>query len=91
MPDLVTADELITLAEAAGLRLRRRDDLTLSAGPSLRFLGHFAQLTLPAALVLRALRLQSELQIAAMRGCIAQTRTLNAGLWRYYLLVFSYQ
>lgn len=91
MPDLVTVDELIALAETAGLHLRQRDDLTLSAGPSLRFLGHFAQLTLPAALVLRALRLQSELQIAAMRGCIAQTRTLNAGLWRYYLLVFSYQ
>lgn len=87
MPDLVVVDELIRLAAAAGLRLCRRDDLTLSAGPSLRFLGHFAQLTLPAALVLRALGLQSDLQIAAMRGCIAQTRTLNAGLWRYYLLV----
>jgi len=89
MPDLVTADELIELAALAGLQLSQRTDLTLSAGPSLRFLGHFAQLTLPAALVLRALRLQSDLQIAAMRGCIAQTHTFNAGLWRYCLLRFD--
>ncbi|WP_044232116.1 class I SAM-dependent methyltransferase [Chloroflexus sp. Y-396-1] len=89
MPDLLTADELVVLAERAGLQLRQRNDLTLSAGPSLRFLGHFAQLTLPAALILHAMRLQSDLQIAAMRACIAQTRTLNAGLWRYYLLLFE--
>ncbi|MEF3275528.1 MAG: class I SAM-dependent methyltransferase [Chloroflexus sp.] len=89
MPDLVTVDELIALAGKVGLRLNLCTDLTLSAGPSLRFLGHFAQLTLPAALVLHALRLQSALQIAAIRGCIAQTHTLNAGLWRYYLLRFD--
>jgi len=89
MPDLVTVDELMTLANVAGLRVQRCDDLTISAGPSLRFLGHFARLTLPAALVLHMLRLQSDLQIAAMRGCIAQTQTLNAGLWRYYLLLFT--
>lgn len=88
MPDLLTADELVELAEKSGLLLLRHDDLTLSASPSLQFLGDFARLTLPAALLLRALRLQSAEQIAAMRGCIAQKKTLNAGLWRYHMLLF---
>ncbi len=89
MPDLLTVDELIELAQRYGLRLGAREDATLSAGPSLRFLGHVARLSLPAALLLRALRLQTELQVAAIRGCIAQMTTLHDGLWRYYLLKFE--
>jgi tocopherol O-methyltransferase len=77
-----------TLEDAAGASFHGlvAEEVTQLAWPSLRFLGQFAALSLPAALVLQGLRMQNAAQVAAIRGCVAQYATLKRGLWGYWIL-----
>ncbi|NJN14971.1 MAG: methyltransferase domain-containing protein [Oscillochloris sp.] len=86
MPDLVSAQQFASLAHAEGFTAVSVEDATGAAWPSLRYLGLLAAISLPAALGLYAGGLQSAVQIAGIRGCINQYRTLRQGLWRYALL-----
>ncbi|NNJ08934.1 methyltransferase domain-containing protein [Chloroflexales bacterium ZM16-3] len=86
MPDLFTPAELAAAAESAGFVDVQVEDVTTLAWPSLRFLGLFAGTSLPAALALRAIGLQSAVQIAGIRGCVDQYRSLRRGLWGYHIL-----
>ncbi|MBX0326366.1 methyltransferase domain-containing protein [Oscillochloris sp. ZM17-4] len=86
MPDLATPEELAAAAGAAGFADVHVEDVTALAWPSLRFLGLFAGASLPAAIILRALGMQSDVQLAGIRGCVDQYRSLRRGLWGYHIL-----
>jgi tocopherol O-methyltransferase len=88
-PGLATIGQLRAAAASAGFSDFAAEDFTVRAWPSLRFLGQFAALSLPAALALRAVGLQSAAQIDAIRGCIAQYASLRRGLWGYWLVSAS--
>ena len=89
LPGLATIEQLRSTALAAGFGDLLAEEVTARAWPSLRFLGQFAALSLPAALALRAVGLQSAAQISAIRGCIAQYASLRRGLWGYWLVSAS--
>lgn len=86
MPDLFTPAELADAARAAGFVDVRLEEVTRLAWPSLRFLGLVAGLSLPSALALRAVGLQSDVQIAGIVGCVDQYRSLRRDLWGYHIL-----
>lgn len=88
-PGLATVEQLRATALAAGFGDLRAEEVTARAWPSLRFLGQFAALSLPAALALHAVGLQSAAQLRAIRGCIAQYASLRRGLWGYWLVSAS--
>jgi tocopherol O-methyltransferase len=85
-PGLWRPEEVVEAARAAGFREVIAEEVTAQMWPSLRFLGQFAAASLPAALLLQRLGLQSAPQVAAIRGCIAQYATLKRGLWGYWFI-----
>jgi cyclopropane fatty-acyl-phospholipid synthase-like methyltransferase len=85
-PGLWKLDEVVAATRAAGFRNVGAEEVTVQMWPSLRFLGQFAAASLPAALLLHGLGLQSPPQVAAIRGCIAQYATLKRGLWGYWFV-----
>jgi tocopherol O-methyltransferase len=86
MPDLFAAAELAEALERAEFADVVVEDVTRRAWPSLRFLGLFAAVSWPAALLLHTLGLQDDVQIAGIRGCIDQYRALRRGAFGYYLI-----
>lgn len=81
IPDIATAGEHRRWAAASGFGDIELTDITPQVRPSLIRLHRMASLALPAALLLRALRLRSATQHGNLRGAREQFRALTRGLW----------
>jgi len=81
IPGLAADRELIAWARECGLDEVRVEDLTPGVARSHRRLHRLAMLFGPGELLLRSVRLRSDVQHGNVRGARAQYRCLRLGLW----------
>jgi tocopherol O-methyltransferase len=83
VPDLMTADGFVSAARQACFAQVRLEDVTGNVRPSLRRLYRLALLGHPAAILLWALRLRTDNQLANARSALQQYQALKRNLWFY--------
>ncbi len=86
VPELAVGDEFASWARKVGFEDVQLEDHTTHVAPSVRRLYRLTMALYPLALVLRALRLRSDVQHGNVQGARNQWRALRGGVWFYGIL-----